>query len=495
MNTITEKSLTQNHHQPTYATITQQQDPPAHAASVITRGEITDKQILIQKDPNTTNNTLESLSEKDLVAKANTTLDLMGIEAADKPPGMTFVGAKKLHNGNVLYQLNSRDAANWMKELEVQTAFMVNYGGTANIRNKLFYVLAEFVPTTFDAGSSYAHAKVEEDSTLSTGAITYSKYIKPPHLHMSSQKVAHVVFGFNSCWGANSMIESGMFIEGKHSNVRKMLTEPRRCLKCQRFGHYVPGCKATTDTCARCGEQHKTALCNVTEMASFKCANCKDPGAKGHGAVDRNCLAFKTEKDKIQERVPENKYKFFPMAAPNTWRLLNEPEPLIGNERTQQQQTNLGWNTHHGRNEYGQNFMEEWQTVRRHGRPPAPHEQSQSRYRNHRTETNMRPTDNGWPTRPVQTTLDSYVGNTQLNDQQQPRNAPTQQSERWGDQPTGHNKSLGLGPPPTKPPCREHTPSSMSENQEQERTQRPFQMRQQNINKSLESQLDLLESL
>ncbi|KAF8224631.1 DNase I-like protein [Tricholoma matsutake] len=35
----------------------------------------------------------------------------------------------------------------------------------------------------------------------------------------------------------------------------------------------------------------------------------------------------------------------------------------------------------------------------------------------------------------------------------------------------------------------------MLENQEQEQTQQPFQMWQQNVNKSLESQLDLLESL
>ena len=306
-NAIAEKSLTQNHHhhqrerEPTYAAMTQQQGPPAHAASVITRGDITDKQILIQKDPNTTNNTLESLSEKDLVAKANTTLDLMGMEAAEKPPGAAFVGAKKLRNGNVLYQLNSKDAADWMKEPEVQTAFMANYGGTASIQNKLFYVIAEFVPTTFDAGSSYAHAKVEEDTGLCSGAIAHSKYIKPPHLCASSQKVAHVIFSFNSHWGANNMIEAGMFIEGKHSNVRKMLTEPRRCLKCQRFGHYVPDCKATTDTCARCGEQHKTSQCNITETASFKCANCKDPRSKGHGAADRNCPTFNTEKDKIQD--------------------------------------------------------------------------------------------------------------------------------------------------------------------------------------------------
>jgi hypothetical protein len=61
---------------------------------------------MIQKDLNATDNALDSLSEKDLVARANTTLDLMGMEAADKPPDMVFVGAKKLRNGSVLYQLN-----------------------------------------------------------------------------------------------------------------------------------------------------------------------------------------------------------------------------------------------------------------------------------------------------------------------------------------------------------------------------------------------------
>jgi hypothetical protein len=83
------------HQAPTYAAITQQQVPTAHT-STITRGDITDKQILIQKDKDATDNTLEPLSEKDLVVKVNTTLDLMGIDAEDKPPGTTFVGVKKL---------------------------------------------------------------------------------------------------------------------------------------------------------------------------------------------------------------------------------------------------------------------------------------------------------------------------------------------------------------------------------------------------------------
>jgi hypothetical protein len=283
----------------TYASVAQQQIPTAHA-SAITRGDITDKQILIQKDKEATDNALEPLSEKDLVVKANTTLDLMGMEADDKPPGTAFVGAKKLRNGNVLYQLSTREAASWLKQNKVRKSFMANYGGTSNMRDKLYDIIAEFVPTTFEAGSSYVHAKMEEDNGLCTNAIAYSKYIKPAHLRTSNQKVAHVVFGFDDRHGANSAIEGGMFIEGKHVNVRKMLTEPRRCLKCQRFGHYVPDCKATHDTCVCCGEQHRTSQCMITDTSSFCCTNCTGVGAKGHGAADRNCSAFKAEKEKIQ---------------------------------------------------------------------------------------------------------------------------------------------------------------------------------------------------
>jgi hypothetical protein len=177
----------------------------------------------------------------------------------DKPRHTSFIGAKKLRNGSVLYQMNTKEAAAWLRDPDVQKAFMENYGGTSNMRNTLHYVIAEFVPVTYDAGSSFAHAKVEHDNTLGLDTIAYSRYIKPPHLRAGSQKVAHVIFGFTDRDDANTAITSGMFTEGKHTNVREMLIEPERCLKCQKYGHYVSDCKATTDTCARCGEPHRTA--------------------------------------------------------------------------------------------------------------------------------------------------------------------------------------------------------------------------------------------
>jgi hypothetical protein len=62
--------------------------------------------------------------------------------------------------------MNMKEAASWIRLADIQKAFMAHFDGTSNMRNKLYYVIAEFVPTTFDAGSSFAHAKVEEDNMM-----------------------------------------------------------------------------------------------------------------------------------------------------------------------------------------------------------------------------------------------------------------------------------------------------------------------------------------
>ena len=437
----TEKTAEQENRPSTYAAAAavQYQPHPIHE-EIITRGQTADKQILIQKDKNTTENALDSLMEKDLVAKVNTALDLMGIEGLDKPRHTTFIGAKKLRNGNILYQMNTKESANWLRLADVQKAFMAHFDGTSNMRNKLHYVIAEFVPTTFDAGSSFAHAKVEEDNMMEQDAIAFSRYIKPAHLRSTNQRVAHVTLGFNDRETANTAIQIGMFIEGKHVSIRKTLTEPRRCLKCQKFGHYANDCKVEVDTCARCGGHHQTTQCVITDSNLFCCTNCTGTNAKGHSAADRNCPAFNAEREKIQERIPENKYKYFPTSLPSTWRLLNETEPQM--QQQHQQQPWQPWQQIPRRNPQQENpqqqqkFIENWQEVRRRrGRPPV-------------IQNQQRP-DNGWPVRPTQRTLEEFMGNAQTQEQR---------NSTWGDRDPNEQ---GPGPEPgprTQTTRREPTP-------------------------------------
>ena len=214
----------------------------------------------------------------------------MDTDSLKMPPGIAFVGAKKLHNRNVLYQLNSYDAGDWIKHEDVQKAFMESYRGTSNMQNKLYYVIADFVPITFIKNLSFMHAKIEEESHICADTLVFSKYIKLIHLHNNNQKVTHVMLGFKDRHTANDTIQCGLFIEGKHIDICKKLTEPRRCLKCQKFGHFVPDCKMNNDTCACCSGQHRTSSCKIMNMADLSCANCISTSATGHRATDRNCL-------------------------------------------------------------------------------------------------------------------------------------------------------------------------------------------------------------
>jgi hypothetical protein len=116
----------------TYATIVQTQERNNHV-EVIERGATADKQVLVQKGKNTTDCIQTELLEKELKTKANTALDLMGLEESDKLQHMTFMAAKKLRNGNVLYQTNSIEAAAWIQQKDIQEAFMKFYNRTSTV--------------------------------------------------------------------------------------------------------------------------------------------------------------------------------------------------------------------------------------------------------------------------------------------------------------------------------------------------------------------------
>ncbi|KAF8579197.1 hypothetical protein K439DRAFT_1255589, partial [Ramaria rubella] len=118
---------------------------------------------------------------------------------------------------------------------------------------------------------------------------------------------------------ANCAIRTGLIIESKRVWARKLLQEPRRCLKCQGIGsdHIAAECKSIHDTCGTCGGMHRASECSIRDQASFQCANCK---VKGPAAWDRQCPNFKNAAQRFRNRYPENAYCFFPTRdEPDSW--------------------------------------------------------------------------------------------------------------------------------------------------------------------------------
>ena len=70
----------------------------------------------------------------------------------------------------------------------------------------------------------------------------------------------------------------------------------------------------------------------------------------------------------------------------------------------------------------------------------------QGAHRDTQTGTNKRATDNGWPTRPVQRTLDEYIENSQQRQGRLGNNA-AEHNAPWGDRDPNEE---GPGPRPNE---------------------------------------------
>ena len=75
------------------------------------------------------------------------------------------------------------------------------------------------------------------------------------------------------------------------------IPRPRRCFKCQAFGHGTNSCRAQVSTCQNCGESEHETRCSK----QAKCANCLE----AHPATSRDGYFYKFEEEvlAIQAKV------------------------------------------------------------------------------------------------------------------------------------------------------------------------------------------------
>ncbi|XP_064464350.1 uncharacterized protein LOC135375606 [Ornithodoros turicata] len=81
-------------------------------------------------------------------------------------------------------------------------------------------------------------------------------------------------------------------------HVRPYVPNPRRCFKCQHFGHGSQVCRGQ-ETCPKCsGTDHPAESCRY----QVRCANCKGD----HPVYSRSCPRLKDEKEILRIKAEQN---------------------------------------------------------------------------------------------------------------------------------------------------------------------------------------------
>jgi len=218
----------------------------------------------------------------------------------------------------VLLELNSDEAANWLKSDDVITSFLENMGSGACIKNRTYQVIVQFVPVSFDPTNKEDIKAYEEHNNIATGSIAKVEWIKPVKARKPNQKVATLRVYHQDAESANTILKEGAYVFTKRVVPKRPHKEPIRCLHCHRFGHECCDCKHENAYCGRCSKLHETEDCDAPQTA-YRCINCLGP----HPSYDRGCPKFWEKCQQMDSRCPENGLAFYPTEEQWTWITLD----------------------------------------------------------------------------------------------------------------------------------------------------------------------------
>jgi len=254
-----------------------------------------------------------------IIDKANEALST--VEEPAKPADIKVLAALKTRGKAILLTLNSKEAVDWIREVENEMVFSEAFSRDSQIRQRAHNLVVPRVPTTLDPGNKDHLREIEETNGLSSNVISKARWIKPTERRRPGQTHAYAILTLSSADCANALIRDGLIICGAKVRPKKQKAEPFQCMKCRRWGHFATECKEEHDTCGRCGDKHRTHAC--TDKDKSYCNNCD---SHTHTSWSRDCPEFIRKCLIIDERTPENAMPYFP--AEQDWTLATRPPKI-----------------------------------------------------------------------------------------------------------------------------------------------------------------------
>jgi len=276
------------------------------------------KQILIDTFDEEGTNTMEK-TQLELVAKANEVISKMS--DTSKPEKVKVETAIKTRKDAILLTLNSKEAADWIREPGNEEVFADSFAKGAHIRDREYSLVLPSVPLTFEPDNETHLREVEEVNSLPTRVIRKARWIKPANRRRPEQTRAFAIMTISSVDAANKLIKDGIVICSSIIRPSKQKQEPAQCMKCRRWGHFAASCPDADDTCGTCGGKHRTSVC--ARRDKLHCVSCGD---NTHASWDRACPEFIKRCAILDERNPLNGMPFFPTVQ--DWTLASRPSRI-----------------------------------------------------------------------------------------------------------------------------------------------------------------------
>ncbi|KIJ41379.1 hypothetical protein M422DRAFT_255570 [Sphaerobolus stellatus SS14] len=184
--------LAPNPAQPRSTPLTAQQTLQSTLENTLAKEEIKSKQVLLTSDRE-----FPACLETELVEHANTAILEMGEDYA----GYEAVGVKKLQSGGIVFEMNSREAAEILQSTDVKDLFAENFGGGVEVKPRSYPVVVDHVLTSFRITlktQELEYQVIEEHNNLPGGSIVDARWIKPPSQRSSTQTTASLALHLNS---------------------------------------------------------------------------------------------------------------------------------------------------------------------------------------------------------------------------------------------------------------------------------------------------------
>ncbi|PPQ81181.1 hypothetical protein CVT24_009472 [Panaeolus cyanescens] len=262
------------------------------------------RQVMIEKAPGFESWNLYELEDAAIIAKVNIALNNARKELRPNSPIARFEAVRKMPRGGVLLTADNEETAKWVKG-GGRMRFLENLGCTTTIAEKGYRVAVDYVPVYTRPEDAEERRRMEERNEFAPGSIIEARWMKHPSRRRPGQQVATMQITMRRARQANRIINEGLKFDNKIGEGRRVEAIPCVCYNCQEVDakHIAINCPNET-TCLGCGGNHNHRTCDNYDPQTYYCKNCDMQGDHGPGSKD--CPRYLEARARIEARVPGN---------------------------------------------------------------------------------------------------------------------------------------------------------------------------------------------